>query len=136
MSLRAQCQCGQLSVELSEGVTPDVVVCHCVDCQRRAGSPFGAGAYYQLSDVTITGEAKRYVRKGDSGADFTTCFCETCGSSVYWFSGKKVGAIGVAVGAVADADFTPPVRSVYECRKYDWVTLPDRLQRFDKGRTG
>ncbi|MGH1423048.1 MAG: GFA family protein [Hyphomonas sp.] len=136
MSLNATCQCGQLSVALPETGEPAVVICHCEDCQRRTGSPFGVGAYYDLADVMILGKAKEFTRKGDSGGDFTTCFCETCGTSLYWFTSKHPAGIGVAVGGIAKADFTAPVRSVYECCKHDWVELPEGILHFDKGRMG
>jgi hypothetical protein len=43
--MHAQCQCGQLSAAIS-GTTEQIVACHCTDCQRRSGSPFGVVAYF------------------------------------------------------------------------------------------
>lgn len=136
MSLRATCQCGQLTVELNETVTPAVVMCHCIDCQRRTGSPFGVVAFYDLEDATISGESKTFVRPTDGGTDFTEHFCGTCATTLYFFSDKHKGGIGVAVGAIADPSFHAPVRSVYEQSKHDWVTLPEGINHFVKGRTG
>jgi hypothetical protein len=38
-----------------------VVACHCIDCQRRTGAPFGVGAFYPADAVTISGAPKEYV---------------------------------------------------------------------------
>ena len=46
MTRTAHCSCGALRVEVS--ADPDAVgVCHCGECQRRTGSVFGVGAFFQ-----------------------------------------------------------------------------------------
>src|SRR3546814_16539542 len=40
-----------------------VVVCHCIDCQRRTGAPFGAGVFYPAGDVGIAGTTTEFTRK-------------------------------------------------------------------------
>jgi hypothetical protein len=132
--MRAECQCGQLVVELP-GPTAAVVACHCVDCQRRTGSPFGVLAYYATDQVTISGEAKRFERPTAEGNVFETFFCPECGSTVYGKAGKHPTLVGIAVGTIADPSFQPPVRSVWEQSMHAWVTLPEGIQRFPKGRT-
>lgn len=54
--MKAECQCGQLKVELP-GPTSVVVPCHCIACQRRTGSPLGLMAYYPADQLTIVGDA-------------------------------------------------------------------------------
>lgn len=130
--MKGQCQCGRLSVE-AEGPSPAVVMCHCLACQRRTGSPFGMLAYYPQAVVTIAGDATRFVRTADSGADFEQFFCPHCGSTVYARAGKHPGLIGVAVGAFADASYPPPVRSVWEESRHDWVTSPVSAMHFIRG---
>jgi hypothetical protein len=71
--MRAECQCGQLVAELP-GPPAAVVACHCVDCQRRTGSPFGILAYYATDQVAISGEAKRFERPTAEGNVFETFF--------------------------------------------------------------
>ena len=131
--MRAECQCGQLKVELP-GPTPAVVACHCIACQRRTGSAFGLMAYYLADQLTIVGDAQRYQRTTDEGNTFESFFCTTCGSTVYAKAGKHPSMIGIAVGAIADPDFQPPVRSVWEKTMHRWLTLPANVQHFPKGR--
>jgi hypothetical protein len=131
--MKAQCQCGQLSVGLS-GSPSAVVACHCIACQRRSGSPFGVVAYYPADQVSIAGEAKGYERTSDLGNSFKSFFCPACGSSVYMASARHPSMIGVAVGAIADPGFQAPVRSVWEQSMHHWVTIPGEVQHFPKWR--
>lgn len=131
--MKAECQCGQLTVELP-GPTPAVVACHCIACQRRSGSPFGLMAYYGADQLTINGEARRYERPTDEGNTFETFFCPTCGSTVYARAGKHPTMIGIPVGTIANPEFQRPVRSVWEQTMHRWITVPGEVQHFPKGR--
>ncbi|WP_197976162.1 GFA family protein [Sphingomonas sp. CFBP 13733] len=91
--MRAQCQCGQLTVELP-GPSPAVVACHCIACQRRSGSPFGVLAYYPEELLAVAGEGKRFERATDEGNRFETVFCPECGSTVYARTAKHPSMIG------------------------------------------
>lgn len=63
----AACGCGQLRITC-EGEPVRISVCHCLDCQRRTGSPFGFSTHYPRGQVTsIEGRASRFVRTADSG---------------------------------------------------------------------
>jgi hypothetical protein len=130
--MKAECQCGQLVAQLP-GPTVAVVACHCIACQRRTGSPFAVLAYYPADQVQIVGDAKRFERPTDEGNRFETFFCPECGSSVYVKAQKHPSMIGIAVGALADPSFRPPVRSVWEQTKHNWVDLPGPMQHFTQG---
>ena len=132
--MRALCQCGQLTADLPPSA-PAVVACHCIYCQRRTGSPFGVLAYYPADQVVVSGEAKRFTRPTASGARFETVFCPHCGSTLAGIASKHPGLIGIAVGAVADPHFPPPVRSVWETSMHPWVRMPDDVQHFPEGRS-
>jgi len=127
------CQCGQLAVVLP-GPSPAVVACHCIDCQRRTGSPFGVLAYYPHAQVTVIGQAKRFARPTASGGVFETYFCETCGSTVYAKAAKHPELIGVAIGAIADPSLPAPLRSVWEQSMHNWVKIPETAEHYPQGR--
>jgi hypothetical protein len=95
--MRAECQCGQLAVDLP-GPSPAVVACHCLACQRRSGSPFGVLAYYPADQLVMHGEASCFERTTDEGNRFESFFCPVCGSTVYARAGKHPTLIGVAGG--------------------------------------
>jgi hypothetical protein len=85
--------------------------------------------------LEIKGESSRYERPTDAGGVFATFFCPTCGSTVYARADKHPAMLGVAIGAIADANFPAPVRSVWEERKHHWVTIPDPVEHFPQGRS-
>ncbi|MBR0784981.1 GFA family protein [Bradyrhizobium iriomotense] len=120
--INAKCSCGAVSLSLP-GPTRLVAACHCIDCQRRTGAPFGVGAFYPVETVTISGTPKEYVRAAASGGEVRFYFCSDCGSTVYWKADNLPDMIGVAVGAIADPDFPAPVRSVFEQSKHAWVEI-------------
>lgn len=109
------------------------IACHCIDCQRRTGAPFGVLAYYRGDQINIEGEAKRYNRSSAIGNVVETFFCPECGSTVYLKLAKQPSLVGVAVGAIADPTFAAPKWSVWEQSKHHWIELPGNVQRFPQG---
>jgi hypothetical protein len=98
-------------------------VCHCLECQKRTGSAFGAQARWPAAQVAISGRAMRYVRTADSGNTVTFHFCPDCGSTVYYQLDAFPDVVAVALGAFADRDFPAPKFSVYENRKHAWTSI-------------
>ncbi len=127
----AQCSCGALTVALSKP-TAVVVACHCLDCQRRTGSPFGLGAYFPAETVTISGRSKEFIRDGGSGGKVRNYFCTNCGSTVYWKLDNAPSIVGVAVGAMADPKYPAPIRSVFEQSKHEWVQISGAVEHFQR----
>ena len=130
----ATCQCGQLTAEIAEDAQPATVVCHCRDCQKRSGSPFGIMAYYPAEFVAIAGEAVRYERATDTGNTYTTGFCPTCGSTLFGIASKMPEIIGITVGTITNPHFPAPLRSVYEQSRHEWIILPECVARHPRGR--
>jgi len=123
----AACSCGQLSAATS--VEPvRVSVCHCLACQRRTGSVFGAQARFPASAVTISGSSKQFVRIGDEGGRCTFNFCPDCGSTVYYIADGREESIAIPVGAFAEPSFPAPSFSVYEDRMHSWVSMPQDME--------
>jgi hypothetical protein len=120
--ITARCSCGAVALSLP-GPSSLVAACHCIDCQRRTGAPFGVGAFYRAEVVKISGDPKEYVRAAASGGKVRSYFCRDCGSTVYWTADNLPAMIGVAVGTIADADYPAPVRSVFEQSKHAWVDI-------------
>jgi hypothetical protein len=121
MSTRiASCSCGQLKAEVT-GDPVRVSVCHCLACQRRTGSVFGAQARFAREAVVISGQGTEFVRVGDEETRTTFTFCPSCGEG-------REEAIAIPVGAFADPNFPPPVFSVYEDRMHGWVSMPRDIE--------
>src|SRR3954452_4375785 len=127
----ARCSCGALTLTLP-GPSKLVVACHCLDCQRRTGAPFGVGAFYPVDAVAISGTPKEFTRGAASGGKVHTYFCPNCGSTVYWTADNLPSMIGVAVGALADPKHPAPIRSVFEQSKHDWVQIAGAVEHFQQ----
>jgi hypothetical protein len=132
--MHACCQCGNLTAEIADQAEAMIVMCHCIDCQKRSGSPFGAIAYYPAPAVSIAGQAREYSRAADSGHSLTTGFCPDCGSTVYAKPSRMPDMVGVTVGAIGDPAFERPARSVYEQSRHHWIELPATIEGYTRGR--
>jgi hypothetical protein len=127
----AQCSCGALRLTLRQP-SKLVVACHCLDCQRRTGAPFGVGAFYPVDAVAISGTAKEFTRTSASGGKVHSYFCLNCGSTVCWKADNLPSMIGVAVGALADPKFRAPAKSIFEQSKHDWVQIGGGVEHFQQ----
>jgi len=110
-----------------------VVACHCGECQRRSGSPFGVGAYFEREQVRIEGTSTVYVRDAAEGRKLRNHFCPTCGTNLFWEFDLRPNQIGVAVGGYVDPSFPAPTRSVWEENRHEWITFAHQLDHFDQG---
>ena len=123
----ATCSCGQLTASVV-GEPIRVSVCHCLACQLRTGSVFGAQARFPATSVTTKGEFREYIRTGDSGGQAHFKFCPVCGSTVFYTLEGTPEHIAIPVGAFADPTFPDPERSVYEERMHSWVVMPTDIE--------
>ena len=76
----ARCSCGAVTLSLPEEPSGIIVACHCIDCQRRTGAPFGVGAYYPANVVTISGTAKEFTHNAASGGASPSQLMEAVGT--------------------------------------------------------
>src|ERR1700761_7593231 len=120
----ASCSCGQLTL-VARTDPIRVSMCHCLACQRRTGSTYGAQARFASADVEIRGRSTVWTRIGDEGTRIHFHFCPDCGATVHWIMGDDHSMLAVPVGAFADPTFPPPVYSVYEERRHPWVSVPE-----------
>lgn len=126
----ASCGCGQLSARVT-GEPVRVSICHCLDCQRRTGGPFGQQARFARDAVTTAGRSSTWERTGDGGSTATFHFCPRCGSTLWWEADSLPGWVTMPVGAFADPAFPAPGVSVYEERRHSWVQPPPGAERHD-----
>jgi hypothetical protein len=132
-SREASCSCGQLRLT-AEGDPVRISMCHCLACQRRTGSAFGMQARWPKEQVDITGRHTDYVRVSDAGEERTFRFCPDCGATVFWTTTTEgwTDTIAVAIGAFADPSFPQPTVSVWESRRYPWLSLPEGIEHHDQ----
>jgi hypothetical protein len=126
----ANCTCRLLQL-LCKGEPRRVSICHCFECQRRTGSLFGVGSFFERDAVSIhQGVTKAFTRNSITGKPVTLHFCPDCGSTVFWYPERMPDLVGVAVGAFADPSFRQPEQSVWTRDKHAWLNLPDDMRNF------
>jgi len=131
MTRRASCACGRLMISL-RGDPTRVSLCHCRDCQRRTGSPFGVVAFFEeVAMEGVRGTSRIYRRQADSGYHVTFHFCPDCGATVFWWPERLRGLVGVAVGAFADPDFPAPDQAVFGRSRHGWLAPSFGIEEAD-----
>ncbi len=126
----ATCRCADVSIECA-GEPVRVSVCHCLECQKRTGSAFGAQARFEAANVRLMGETARYKRIVDSGKWARYQVCPRCGSTVLYENEGMRGLVAIPIGAFADPGFPPPGFSVYESRRHGWVSITGEVEHED-----
>ena len=129
-SRTARCACQNFTVELA-GDPQLVGACNCFECQRRTGSAFGVGAFFEKSQLIKTsGDKSTYNRQSESGRALSLHFCPNCGTTLYWDLEMLPGKFGVAVGCFNDPNFPAPTVAVWCQSAHDWVEFPDTIKTF------
>lgn len=129
----ATCMCRKLKVT-AQGEPVRISVCHCLECQLRTGSVFGAQARFPTQSVQVDGKYNTHIRHVDDedGCDrILYHFCPSCGSTVFYVIESNPSVTGIPIGAFADPSFPAPKFSVYEARKHSWVEIPGNVEHLD-----
>ena|ERR1700677_650461 len=74
----ARCSCGALTLTLP-GLSKLVLACHCLDCQRRTGAPFGVGAFYPVDAVVVSVIRKNTPAMPQAAGRSVPTFVQTAG---------------------------------------------------------
>lgn len=128
----ATCHCGGLNLTC-DAEPRFVAMCHCELCQRRTGSSYSLGAWFERESVTVQGNEAIYSRSGaDTGTEIQFHLCPKCGTTLYWESpdGDLPNMYGVAVGCFVDSKFPAPNFSVHGRRRHEWLSLPPAIPCF------
>jgi hypothetical protein len=131
MTRIAHCCCGSLRAEATSEPA-FVVACHCMECQRRTGSPFGVSTCFPKEQARTEGQSKIYMRDTDSGQKIELHFCPNCGSTVFWYPEFFPDLIVIAFGAFADPSMPGPAVSVWERSRHPWVTFGHKIEHFGR----
>ena len=102
MSHTGGCLCGAIKYEFEND--PAVYgVCHCLNCQKQAGSAFSTLASVAKADFKMTGEPKLYVdEETTSGNAVERYFCGNCGSPIYSALPSQPDSIFLKTGTMDD----------------------------------
>ncbi len=133
MKIDGGCHCGHITYE-AEIDPGSVGICHCTDCQALSGTAFRTVA--PVSDDAFTllsGEPKKYVKTGDSGAKREQAFCPECGSAIYATAvgdGPKV--YNIRLGTARQRGELPPKIQYWSRSALPWLSDLDSVAKIEK----
>lgn len=120
MKIDGACHCGNISYEAE--INPDyVILCHCTDCQTMSGAPYRVNVPVLVEKFIMSGEPRRYLKIGSSGAKITTTFCETCGSPICSWSGDNPKFFNLRLGSAKQRGKLPPKRQGFCTSAVPWA---------------
>jgi len=114
-----RCLCGAVTFEV-EGPPIRMAQCHCDACRRQSGTGHIVNAFFNSSQVKITGETKYYEFVADSGRIRHRHFCPNCGSRLFGMGPDTPERIGIAVGAFDNSDWFKPEVIVFGGQRPVW----------------
>ena len=120
------CLCGAVRYQLSASPKA-VVVCHCTDCQKQAGSAFSVVGVAARDDLTLTGALSSFTHPGSSGQDVTRKFCGLCGSPVLTDTdaARAQGIIFFKAGTLDHTKTLSPTLHYWTSSAQGWFGLPE-----------
>jgi hypothetical protein len=129
------CLCGAVRYRV-KGEPVRASACHCTHCQRRTGSAFGIGAYFDDGDVEFLSRAglKSYeYRSDESGRWLRMEFCGNCGGTVTWTAEALPGLRAIAGGSFDDPKWFRIRRFSWMRSAHPWITPPADAEVVQQG---
>lgn len=101
-----QCVCGDIRY-VCVGEPERVTICHCLWCQRRTGTAFGAEVVFQAHNIGFQGHAPASYRhlSDESGRWLEVYFCPRCGTNLGFTLEAVPGVRTVPAGTFDDTAF-------------------------------
>lgn len=130
-TLNGGCNCGAIRYE----VAADPIMtghCQCTNCQKDSGTGHASLMMFPKAAIKMTGAAKEYQRKADSGNTVSHGFCANCGSPIY---GKTTGmpdGMVINAGSLDDPSLFNPQFVVYTASGHAWDKLDPALPKFER----
>ena len=126
------CACGAVRF-VAEGEPLRVGLCHCLDCRKQHGAPFGALAIFPADRVAFAGEEPGMYASSPTGRRY---FCRRCGSPVF---NRDEGSdeVELALGAFDGTDRFAPTYELWAVRRETWLPpIPSIVRRYERNRPG
>ena len=117
------CLCGAVRIEAA-GEPWRVGLCHCMDCRKRHGTLFWAGAIFPESAVTVEGETRAW---NDNH------FCPRCGGHVFARYGDETE---VQLGTLDEPDRFRPTFECWTVRREGWLPEFEGMRGYEGDREG
>lgn len=129
--MKGGCHCGETRYAVS-GVPFDADYCHCRDCQKTTGAPFGAWMDFKKEQVRWAGEepaeyaSSEFIRRG---------FCPKCGATISYRSTQYPDYYTLSIASLDDPNLVRPNYHIYTDSQLNWLVIEDDCRRYAGERT-
>jgi len=127
------CLCGAVRYE-AKWPPVATVACHCINCQKQAGSALSVIAVFPRDGLSISGDLTLYEDTAESGRPVWRRFCGTCGSPVTsdTAGAQEQGIIFLKAGTLDNAHDLAPTLHYWTSSAQSWFKVPDGVACLEK----
>lgn len=128
LPMEGGCHCGTVRYKVM--AKPMAVnACHCTDCKRLSGGPFGLYLHVAKDALDIRAGARdRFVRTGGSGNAIPIERCATCGTRMWHLPEVAPDLVILCAGTLDDSTWAIPTSHIFiEFAVADAVAAEDAI---------
>lgn len=126
------CLCRAVQFEVSGELAP-IQLCHCGDCRKAQGGPFGANIPVTVKDFRLlSGEAEMTAFESSPGKE--RVFCRRCGGPLFSRLTALPDRIRLRAGTLDAPSGAGLGFHFYVASKADWWTITDDLPQYPDAR--
>ena len=126
------CHCRAVRFEIEGDLAP-IQVCHCGDCRKAQGGPFGTNIPVETSKFHLLSGADE-MKIYDSTPDKERVFCGRCGGPLFSRLASKPGAIRLRAGTLDAPTNAKLGFHFYVDSKASWWPITDDLPQYPDAR--
>ncbi|KIJ54670.1 hypothetical protein M422DRAFT_73571 [Sphaerobolus stellatus SS14] len=124
MIYKGSCYCRNIEYQLDLASPDDArtSLCHCKNCKKFTGGPFGVTTKIPKSSFTVTqGKTKEHVADNGSGTLLHREFCDTCGGPILEYGEHAGDFIYVFHGTLDDPNALSPKGEFFCKLRSNWM---------------
>lgn len=126
------CLCGAVRFEITGDLKP-IQLCHCGDCRKAQGTPFGANMPVAADKFRLI-SGQETLRAYESSKGKERVFCGTCGSPILSRLTAKPEIVRVRAGTLDAPVRAPLAFHFHVASKADWWPITDQLKQYPNER--
>ena len=129
--LSGGCACGAVRYSLADDPM-FVHCCHCLDCQRQAGSAFAINMLMETDKISVlSGSPEPTAMPTNSGQPHDVYRCPNCRIALWSDYGRRPNLRFVRAGTLDEPSAVTPDVHIFTRSKLPWVVLPPKARAFD-----
>ncbi|MDH3376722.1 MAG: GFA family protein [Gammaproteobacteria bacterium] len=122
MQIDGGCRCGHITCR-AEVDPPDIIICHCADCQKLPGTAFRTVVFAAEKDFAfLEALPKIYVKAAESGRQREQTSYPECGSPIYSAPvGVEPRTLDIRFGTANQREDLPPQSQFWSRSAQFWL---------------